>query len=97
MKRLAFVLVLSACGAGSTVLKAGECVLDSGVLSTVITDLASDNFAGLIAQLETTVAPALVTCALQAVESTTVTIDAGAASSIKARAHAMLVQRGVEK
>jgi hypothetical protein len=97
MKRLTFVLAIAACGAGSTVLRAGECVLDSSVLSTVVVDLASDNYAALLASLETSVGPTLVTCALQAVESSAVTADAGAAPAVKARAHEMLVKRGVEK
>jgi hypothetical protein len=73
---------VSACKtAGQVVLQTGQCVLDSGVLATVLKDLVLADYAQLIAQLETTVGPVLVTCALQAIaagQTTTAPSDGGA-------------------
>ena len=72
-------IVLQACGstAGQVVLKAGECVLDSRVIATVLADLASDNFAALI-----NASDPLVACALTAIASgqATTPSDAGSAA-----------------
>ena len=70
---LVLALVLAtACGtpAGQITLKTGQCVLDSGVLATVLADLAKPDYATLIADLETRVAPAIVDCALVAIAAT---------------------------
>ncbi len=62
--------VTAACVHGGQVaLQAGQCVLDSGVLGTVLADLEQPNYAQLVSDLTTRVAPDLVNCALQAVAS----------------------------
>lgn len=87
---LAAVDVASCKSAGQVALKAGECVLDSGVLATVLADLASDNFANLISPSDP-----LVACALTAIASGNATPpnDAGAAPDIRAaRARQLLAK-----
>lgn len=65
-------LVVAGCGsrAGQVTLKTGQCVLDSGVLAIVLADLASSNYAQLVADLETKIGADVVTCALTAIATT---------------------------
>lgn len=70
MKRLVLLCAFIVAGcthAGQIILKAGQCVLDSGVLGSVMTDLASASYVTLIADLATKVGPTVVTCALSAI------------------------------
>lgn len=97
--------------AGQVVLATGQCVLDTGVLGTVLVDLASANYAALIADAITKLGPTLVTCALQAIaasETPAPTTDAGVGSAtaarrgvydpvVVARAKEMLVKYGVAR
>ena len=93
-----FVLSTIATGcpkAGQIVLSAGQCVLDTGVLATVVVDLASANYSALIASLVAQVGPAVVKCALQAIVGASPTAtDAGVAPAyspeVVARAKEML-------
>ena len=86
----------SGCGAGSAILKAGECIIDNGVLATVVKDLASDNYAALLAQLDPSGTDTLVGCALNTCASLDVGVDAGY-STVAARARELLVKRGARK
>jgi hypothetical protein len=78
--RVAVVMPSGCTKAGQIVLSAGQCVLDSGVLGTVAGDLLKANYVQLITDLEKTVAPALIKCALQAIAASEVSppaTDAG--------------------
>lgn len=87
MKKLALIVVFSFASAltgcpkaGQIVLSAGQCVLDTGVLATLIVDLAQTNYAQLVADLITKASPAVVKCALQAIIGASPTAtDAGIA------------------
>jgi hypothetical protein len=81
------------------IINAGQCVLDTGVLTDVLAALASDNYAQLISQLETKDGAALIACALEAAAGgNTVPSDAGSATPpIAARARELLAKRGGAK
>lgn len=53
--------------AGSVILATGQCVLDSGVETAIIVDLAQQNYSQLVTDAVTKFGPQLVTCALQAI------------------------------
>jgi hypothetical protein len=75
----------ASCQAGKVVLNVGQCILDTGIQNQVLVDLASDNYAALIAQAIAD-APALVKCALTAIAaggSTGVPTDAGVVAASK--------------
>lgn len=61
------VLVAACVNPRQTTLRASQCVLDSGVLDTVLADLEQPGYKKLISDLGTTIAPEVIDCALVAV------------------------------
>ncbi|HYM54135.1 MAG TPA: hypothetical protein VES97_02150 [Solirubrobacteraceae bacterium] len=83
--------------AGQVVLQTGQCVLDAGVLGTIVLDLASQNYAQLVADAVTKFGPALVTCALQAIAaSEQPAAGSGSATAARGAYDALTVQRAKE-
>lgn len=64
-----------------TTLKAGQCVLDSGVLDTVLGDLEQANYKQLVSDLDSHVAPQVVDCALIAAASQKPAAGSGSAAA----------------
>jgi hypothetical protein len=96
---IAIGMINAGCGsrAGQVTLKTGQCVLDSGCLGELATDLAQSNYVQLVADLGTKFTPALVTCTLEAISSpTTVAVDGGAAPATALAATDVRVARARE-
>jgi hypothetical protein len=85
--------LFSGCGAGNSILKAGECIIDNGVLATVVKDLASADYAALLAQLDPSGTDTLVGCALNTCANLDIGVDAGY-SVVAARARELIAKRG---